>query len=262
MDLGLKGKVTMVAGSSSGLGKATALAFAKEGSSIAINGRNEKTLKATAVEIREKTGQEIFPVTADLTKSEQIRLFAEKTHKAFGRIDILVNNCGGPAIKPFIATSEDEWWEGIKLTLMSSVLLTKAVIPFMMEQKYGRIVNITSVSVKQPMDNFSISGTRAGIIGYSKTLASELAKYNILINNVCPGYTRTERLEEVFKLKAEQRGISVDEAIREIEKEIPLGRIGEPSELADLIVFLCSQRASYITGTTIQVDGGRVRSLF
>jgi len=145
--------------------------------------------------------------------------------------------------------------------LMSSVLLTKAVVPYMKEREFGRIVNITSVSVKQPMDNFSISGARAGIVGYSKTLASELGKYNILINNVCPGYMLTERLEEVFEKRAYVDKTSVDEAIAQIEKEIPLGRIGKPEELVNLITFLCSDKASYITGTTIQVDGGRVRSL-
>jgi len=261
MELELKDKVAIVAGSSAGLGKATALAFAQENANVIINSRSEKNLAIAAAEIKEKTGKDVFPVVADLTKSDDIKNLVSKAHKKFGQLDILVNNCGGPAIKPFIETTEEEWWEGIKLNLMSSVLLTKAVVPYMKERNYGRIVNITSVSVKQPMENFSISSARTGIVGFSKTTASELAQFNILINNVCPGYTLTERLKEVFEKRAASQKITVNEAMNEVEKEIPLARLGKPEELANLIVFLCSERASYITGTTIQVDGGLVRSL-
>lgn len=263
MDLGLKDKVAVVTGASQGIGWSIARGLAAEGCKVSICSRSEENLKKAALSIKESTGIDILTIKADLRSKDDIQEYVKSTIGKFGRIDIAVNNSGGPPIKYFMDISEEEWLDGMKLNLMSTIHLTKEVVPHMKKAKSGSIVNITSISAKQPLDKFTISNTmRAGIIGIAKSLSNELGQYGIRVNNVCPGFTMTERLSEVFQEMARQKDVSVESVIAGSEDLVPLKRVAKPSEIADLVVYLCSQRASYITGTTIQADGGYVKGLF
>lgn len=262
MDLGLKGRTAIVVASSRGLGKATALALAREGTSVAICARGETELKKTAEEIRNETGVEVLLQTVDVLQPDQIKRFVSATADKFGHIDILVNNAGGPPPRIFMDLSESEWQNAINLNLMSTIHFTRKVIPYMQNNRWGRIINITSVSVKQPLDELILSNTaRAGVVGLAKSLANELAQYNILVNNVCPGMILTDRVRNISRAMAERQGATPHDVITNWSRNIPLGRIGDPEELANLITFLASEKASYITGTTIQVDGGYVKGI-
>ncbi|MFX1486521.1 MAG: SDR family oxidoreductase [Promethearchaeota archaeon] len=262
MDLGLDGKVAVVAASSKGIGKAIALALAREGAKLAICARGEEALKATADEIREKTGVEILAVRVDVTVEEDVQRLVRSVAEKFGRIDILVSNSGGPPTGIFEDIPQETWERAVDLNLMSTIYLCRAVIPYMKKQKWGRIINMTSVSVKQPIDGLILSNAvRAGVVGLSKSLSNEMAKDNILINVVGPGYTLTERVRELARSKAIEDGVSEEEVYEAWEQKIPLGRLAQPEEIANLVVFLSSEKASYVTGTTIQVDGGLVKSL-
>ncbi|MBI4595101.1 MAG: SDR family oxidoreductase [Candidatus Tectomicrobia bacterium] len=262
MDLGLKGKAAIVVASSKGLGKAVALGLAREGANLAICARGEKDLKQTAEEIKSATGVEVLFQIADVSQREQIKSFVLAAADKFGRIDILVNNAGGPPPGTFMDFSESDWLSAINLNLMSTIHFTRKVVPYMQKNRWGRIINITSVSVKQPLDELILSNTaRAGVIGLAKSLANELAQYNILVNNVCPGMILTDRVRNISRAVSERQGVSPHDVISNWSKNIPLGRIGEPDELAGLVVFLASERASYITGTTIQIDGGYVKGI-
>jgi len=263
MDLGLKGRVAIVTGSSQGIGKAIALGLSQEGVRVSICARNEKQLNETAKEIRSATGMDVFALPTDLTNEDDIRRFVAQTAEAFGRVDILVNNTGGPPSATFIETSEDHWRNAVKLLLMSVVTTCLEVIPHMQERRWGRIINMTSFAAKQPADRLVLSNAlRAGILGLSKTLANELAQHGILVNAVCPGWTLTKRVEELAKTQAKTSGKTYEEVIEGWESQIPLKRLAQPSEIANLVVFLASERASYITGTVIQVDGGYTKGLF
>jgi len=229
---------------------------------VAICARNEGSLMATVEEIRSKTGVEVFAQTLDVTQQEKVDRFVLETVEQFGTIHILVNNAGGPPSKTFADTTIDDWRNGTELNLMSAIFFCKAVIPYMQEQQWGRIINITSVAVKQPVDGLILSNAiRAGVTGFAKTLSNELASDNILVNNVCPGYTYTERVDALMEATAARKGISKEGAIQDVLVNIPMRRMGRPEELANLVVFLASERASYITGTSIQVDGGIVKGL-
>ncbi len=263
MELGLKGKVALVTASSKGLGKAVAFGLAREGAKTVICARGEETLRKTAEEIQKATGAEVLALVADLTKYEDIKKLVTETIKKFGRIDILFTNAGGPPPGKFMEFSDEDWQNAFELNLLSVVRLCREVIPHMKQQGGGRIIHSTSVSVKQPLENLVLSNSlRLGVVGLSKTLANELAPYNILVNVVCPGATATERLENIVNAQAKREGITEEEAKRSWTASIPLGRLGAPEEFANLVVFLASEKASNITGTAVQVDGGFIKGIF
>ena len=263
MDLGLKNKVALVAASSQGLGRAVAEELAAEGASLVLCARDSRTLAETAASIAEKTNAHVLAVPADVTVAEDIKRLVDAGNERFGRIDILVTNAGGPPAGRFEQLTHQQWEDAIRLTLLSAVELTRQVLPGMKERRWGRIINITSIAVKQPVENLLLSNSlRAGLTGFARTLANEVAPDGITVNNVLPGYTRTERLDELAQMMAEKQGISASEFRGKWEKEIPMGRLGEPREFAAMVTFLASERASYVTGTSIQVDGGWIRSLF
>lgn len=263
MDLGLRGRVAIVTGSSQGIGKAIAFGLSQEGGRVSLCARNERQLNETAEEIRSATGVDVCPVRADLTKEDDIRKLVTTTVEAFGRIDILVNNTGGPPSTTFLETSEDQWRDAVRLLLMSVVTTCLEVIPHMQERKWGRIINMTSFVAKQPVERLVLSNAlRAGIFGLSKTLSNELASNGILVNAVSPGWTLTKRVEELAKAQSKATGKTYEDIVKAWESQIPLKRLAQPKEIADLVVFLASERASYITGAVIQVDGGVIKSLF
>jgi len=263
VDLGLKGRVAIVTGSSKGIGKAIGLGLAGEGVKVAICARDESQLIRTAREMESVTRSKILPVPADLTRQEDIERLIGSTHKAFGRIDILVNNTGGPPSGAFLDTSDQEWQKALDSLLFSVVRSCRLVVPYMRTRKWGRIINMTSFAAKQPADKLVLSNSlRAGILGLTKTLSNELAPDGILVNAVCPGFTHTSRLEELAKWRAGQTQKTYEDVILDWQEGIPIGRMAQPKEIADLVVFLASERAGYITGAVIQVDGGLTRSLF
>lgn len=262
MDLGLKDKVALVAAASQGLGRAVAEELAAEGASLVLCARNPSTLAETAAAIADSTGAHVLAVPCDVTDVEQIARLVQSADERFGRIDILVTNAGGPPAGVFEQLSREQWEQATRLTLFSAIELARFVLPGMKERSWGRILNITSIAVKQPVDNLMLSNSlRAGLTGFARTLANEVAAYGVTVNNILPGYTRTERLEELAHMMADKQGISPAEFRAKWEQEIPMGRLGEPREFAALAAFLVSERASYITGTSIQVDGGWIKSL-
>jgi 3-oxoacyl-[acyl-carrier protein] reductase len=262
MDLGLKGKVSLVAASSRGLGKACALELARQGATVAICARHVEELRATAREIEGTTGSEVLYLQVDLTQPEQIQHLADEVLRRYSRIDVLVTNNGGPPAGYFGDFGDDNFLAAHELTLMSAVRLIRAVLPAMRVQQWGRIVNITSVSVKQPIDNLLLSNIyRAGVVAMAKTLSRQVAAEGITINNVAPGYTRTDRVLELAESRAAEEGKSTEAVLRQQAASYPMKRMGEPEELAALVAFLASERASYISGTTVQVDGGYVEGL-
>ena len=262
MNLGLRDKIAVVGASSKGLGKAIALGLAQEGAKVTICARDSSTLAETAAEIQKETGSEVLAVPTDVSQPTQVESLINETISHFGDIDILVNNAGGPRAGRFDDLSAEDYMDAVELNLMSTINLSRAVVPSMRKRGGGRIINLTSVSVKQPVDGLMLSNmARTGVIGFAKTLATELAPDKILVNNVCPGIIFTDRIKQLATVRAEEGGISFEAALEKMTADIPLGRIGDPGEFANLVVFLASERASYITGATIQVDGGMVRSL-
>ena len=262
MNLGVRNRVAIVTGSSRGIGKAIAYGLAEEGAKVTICARSEEMLRETSREITASTGTEVLPVRADLKEKEDIKSMIKITAREFGRIDILVNNTGGPPPSFFLETSEENWRDAVNSLLMSVVNCCREVIPYMKQNKWGRIVNMTSFAAKQPAERLVLSNTiRAGILGLTKTLSNELAEYGVLVNAVCPGWTRTRRIEELARSKAEKTGRNYEEVINEWASNIPLKRLAQPEEIANLVVFLASEKASYITGAVIQVDGGFIQSL-
>lgn len=260
MDLGLTGKVAVVAASSAGIGRATARVFAVEGARVVINGRREDVLRATSAEIA-AGGAEVEAVVSDLTTAEGCDLLVRRAVERFGGIDALVTNAGGPPSKPFAEISDEEWHAAFDLTMMSGVRLMRAALPYLRSSR-GSIVNITSISVKQPIPGLALSNSiRPGVVGLGKTLADELAGEGIRVNDVGPGSVRTDRQEYLARTRAERKGISVEAEIAQIEQGIPMRRLGTPEEVANLVVFLCSPAAGYITGSTILVDGGAYKGL-
>lgn len=262
MDLGIANRVALVTGSSQGIGKAIAIGLAKEGARVTICARNEDVLKKTAKEIASSTGSEILPIRVDLTSKEDIKSMVKITVERFGGVDILVNNTGGPPTALFVETSEKDWRSTVDSLLMSVINCCREVIPFMKEHKWGRIINMTSFAVKQPAERLILSNSiRAAVLGVTKTMSNELAEYGILVNAVCPGWTLTKRVEELAKSTAEKTGRNYEEVIAEWANSIPLKRLAKPEEIANLVVFLASEKASYVTGAVMQVDGGFIKSL-
>ncbi len=262
MDLGLKGRVALVAASSQGLGKAVASGLAREGAKLALCARNASTLEATAEEIRRETGVDVLASTVDVTIEAAVEEFAAAARARYGAIDICIANAGGPPAKPFDATTTEEWRRAIDLNFMSTLFLARAVLPGMRDRKWGRFVAITSLTVKQPVDGLILSNSvRAGVAGLVKSLSNEYAMHNVLVNNVCPGYTATDRLVELSTTLAKAGGVTIEEIEKRWTAAIPQGRLARPEEFADAVVFLCSERASYITGQSIAIDGGFARGL-
>ena len=262
MDLGLKGKVALVAAASRGLGRAVAEELAAQGATLIICSRNADTIDKTANEIESSTGAEILARSCDVSKADEVAHLVRSGIDRFGPIDILVTNGGGPPAGPFESFSPEAWEAATRLTLFSAVELARQVLPGMKARRWGRILNITSIAVKQPVDNLILSNSlRAAVTGFARTLANEVATFGITVNNIMPGYTRTERIEELARMMAEKEGITPAEFVARWEQEIPMRRLGEPREFAALAAFLVSERASYITGTSIPVDGGWIRSL-
>ncbi|MFQ5680345.1 MAG: SDR family oxidoreductase [Gemmatimonadota bacterium] len=262
MELGLNGKTALVAASSQGLGRAAAEELAAEGADLVLCARTEETLRQTAEEIRGSTGVEVLAVPTDLTEPPAVERLVAAALEAFGGVDILVTNAGGPPAGGFEEQTPEAWREAVKLLLESAVNLTRWVLPGMKERGWGRIITVTSIAVKQPVDGLFLSNSvRSAVAGFARSLANEVAPFGITVNNVLPGYTRTARVEELAERLATERGASCEEVIAAWEAEIPMGRLAETPEFAALVAFLASDRAAYITGTSIPVDGGWVRSL-
>jgi len=259
---GLDGKVALVTAASKGLGRASAEALAREGARVAICARDEARLHRTAGAIAAATGSEVLPVVADVAVAADIARLVETTVARFGGLDVLVTNAGGPKSGPFESLDDGDWAQAVDLLLMSVVRLSRAALPHLRRRGGGRIINITSVSVKQPIASLVLSNAlRAAVVGLSKTLASEVAADGVLVNCVAPGYTRTDRVTALQDAAARREGVEPAEIERRTIQRIPLGRLGEPGELGDVVAFLASDRAAYLTGATIQVDGGYVTSL-
>lgn len=262
MDLGLKGRAAIVTGSSRGIGRATAEAFAVERARISMCARTAADVTQAAETIRACTGAQVLALRADLTQAGDIQELVRRTVEAYGTVDILVNNAGGPPAGTFDDMTDAEWQAAFELTLLSTVRLVRAVIPHMRRAGGGAIINLQSTSVKVPLDNMILSNSiRTGVIGLAKSLSIELAKDNIRVNNVLPGAIMTDRQRQMLAVQSKKSGQTVEEVKRLRESRIPLGRFGEPEDLADMIVFLASDRAKYVTGVTVQVDGGLARSL-
>ncbi|MCP4706046.1 MAG: SDR family oxidoreductase [candidate division Zixibacteria bacterium] len=262
MDLGIKNKVALVTGASAGLGLAAAIALADEGAKVAINSRSEDNLKKAAEQIQEITGYipSIFP--GDLAIDGKAEEIVDKVSAEMGTVEILVANAGGPPAGPFMNHSKEVWQKSADVTLFASMNLTRAVIPAMVKKKWGRVVFITSIAVKQPVDGLIISNTlRAGLTGFAKTISNEYAQFGLTINTVCPGFTKTERLHELAKVKSEALGNTPEDIYDSWVSITPAGRLGEPEELAGLIAFLSSKKAAFITGSSIAVEGGSYKGL-
>jgi 3-oxoacyl-[acyl-carrier protein] reductase len=263
MDLGLKDRVAVVAASSQGLGKAVAFGLAREGAHLALCARTEATLQKTAEDIQAQTGVEVFARAVDVTSHEQVRHFVADANERFGRVDICVANAGGPPSKSFAETTDDDWHRTSELNLMSTVYLAKETLPLMQARRWGRFIAITSVSVKQPIDGLILSNAvRSGVSGLVKSLANEYGPYNVLVNSVCPGYTATARLLDLRAALAKRDGVPSEEIEARWARQSPLGRIGQPEEFANVVVFLASERASYVSGVSIAVDGGTVKGIY
>ena len=262
MDLELSGKTAIVSAGSKGLGKAIALGLAKEGARVAICSRSPDNLSQAAQEIQAVAEFEVLAVPVDVMKPEAIENFVNTIVQRQGKIDILVNNAGGPPVGTFADFEDEDWENAFNLTFMSVVRFVRAVLPHMRKTDGGRIINVTSTSVKQPLENLLLSNSiRPAVIGLAKSLANELAADGILVNNICPGSIYTDRIKDNVAAQVKATGQSEESIMQEYEAKIPLSRLGKPVELADLAVFLASPRASYITGATLQVDGGLVRSI-
>jgi 3-oxoacyl-[acyl-carrier protein] reductase len=263
MDLGLKDRVALVAASSQGLGKAVAMALAREGAKLAICARTSSTLSAAAGEIRQATGAEVLARAMDVTSYDSVRALVAETTERFGRIDICVTNAGGPPSKSFAETTVDDWQSAVNLNLMSTVYFAREVLPVMQQRRWGRLLTITSVSVKQPIDGLVLSNSvRSAVSGLVKSLANEYGRFNVLVNNICPGYTRTERLTELSNRLGQSGGVPPEQIQQRWTSQIPLARLAEVEEFASVVAFLASERASYITGASIAVDGGWIRSTY
>lgn len=261
MDLGLRGRVALVAAGSKGLGFAVAHELAAEGAAVAICARGREALDAAVAALR-ATGARAHGLVADVSRAEDIARLVSETETALGPIDIVVNNSGGPKSGRFETLTPSDWDSAANVLLTSAVTLTRAVLPGMRQRGWGRVLNITSIAAKQPVDGLMLSNSlRAAVIAFAKTLANEVAAEGVTVNNLLPGYTRTERVVDLSNQVAARESVSVESVYGRWEQEIPMRRIGEPREFAALAAFLASDRASYITGQSIAVDGGWIKSM-
>lgn len=258
MDLGLKDRVAIVGGSSKGMGKATAVALAREEAFVTICAREESELRRTEMEIARIASQgRVLAIPADISDPDNIKRVVRDTFNRFERIDIVVNNIGGPPPGKPSEIEDQKWLEAIELNFMSAVRMSREVIPYMKQQRWGRIINLLSNAVRQPVLNLVLStSSRLAVVGYSKMLSNELARFNITVNNVLPGQVSTDRMTTLYTAIAEEKNRSVEDLMKEAAQLIPMGRLGRPEEMGDLIAFLASPKASYITGQNISLDGG------
>ncbi len=262
METGLKNRVALVAASSQGIGKATALTFAAEGAHLALCARQQGPLEAVAREASSKFGVQTFTSAFDVGDDTAVRSFVEATHQKFGRIDVCVTNAGGPPAKPFLSTTMDEWERAWQLNLRSIVSFAQAVLPYMQKQKWGRIVTLTSYTVKQPVPELVLSNSiRAGVMGLVRSLAGQFGPDGITVNNVGPGFTSTGRAVEILEKRAATKGITVEQAEKDLTQEIAIRRMATPEEVAAAIVWLASEPAASVTGQTLLVDGGTYRGI-
>jgi 3-oxoacyl-[acyl-carrier protein] reductase len=262
MFLGLRGKTALIGAASKGLGYAIARELAMEGATIVICARTKDTLKAARDTLATETGAKVYAIPADLSKYEDIKKVTSTSLEKLGRVDILVNNNGGPPAGPFEQHDSHTWSEAFDQTLRSAVEMSRAVLPGMKERRWGRIINVTSMAAKQPVDNLMLSNSlRAAVHGFARTLANEVAEYGVTVNNILPGYTRTERVESLAAATAKRDNIDPAAVLKRFEKDVPMKRLGEPEEFAALAAFLASERASYITAQSIAADGGWIRGL-
>jgi 3-oxoacyl-[acyl-carrier protein] reductase len=262
MDLGLHGRVAIVAAASKGLGRAVAEELAREGAEIAICARTAVDLEKAAAEIRAAGGRDVFWKSLDVGKAEDVKHFVCEVEQRFGRVDICVTNTGGPPSKLFSATTNEDWRAWTDQLLMSTVYFAQEALPRMQKNQWGRFLTITSYSVKQPVEGLLLSNSlRAGVTGLVRTLANEYGAHGITVNNVCPGYTRTDRLNDLAGMMASRTGASPEEVFAGWKKLIPAGRMGRPEEFAAVVTFLASEKASYVNGVSLTIDGGTTRSL-
>ena len=262
MFLGLRGKTALIGAASKGLGYAIAREMAMEGATIVICARTKDTLKQARDKLATETGAKVYAIPADLTKYEDVKRVTETSLEKLGRIDVLVNNNGGPPAGAFETHDSAVWQEAFDQILRSAVEMSRAVLPGMKERHWGRIINVTSMAAKQPVDNLILSNSlRAAVHGFARSLANEVAEFGITVNNILPGYTRTERVESLAAATAKRDNIDAATVLNRFEKDVPMKRLGEPEEFAALAAFLASERASYITAQSIAVDGGWIRGL-
>ena len=262
MDLGLKNRVALVAASSQGIGRATAEAFAAEGCRVAMCARNQQALHAAAEKIRKQHNAEVFAEAFDVTDAGAISRFVAAVAQQFGGVDICVTNAGGPPAKGFLACTLEDWQRALEANFLSAVYFAREVIPHMQRKRWGRIVTLTSITTKQPVADLVLSNAvRTAVVGLVKSLANEFGKDGILVNNVGPGFTATDRLKELARTRAKASGKSEQELFEAWAADAALKRLGEPREVAETIVWLASERASYVTGQTVLVDGGAYKGL-
>ena len=265
MNLNLKNKNAIVCASSQGLGKAAALDLAQEGVNLAICSRDQKKIDKVKEEIHQKINSEIkvLALKVDLDSPDEIQAFYKQVENDLGSVDILVNNNGGPPTSTFEQLSDDDWQKAFNSTMMSCLRLSKLVIPNMKKNAWGRIINISSVSVKTPVNGLFLSNSlRMGVLGWAKALSDELAPHGVTVNTVCPGYTKTERVEAILETQSNSSGLKKEDIEKSIAENIPMKRVGEAEDLAGLITFLASEKADYMTGLAIQVDGGSARTFY
>src|SRR5687768_7614837 len=262
MDLGISGRVAMVAAASKGIGRAIALGLAEEGCRVSICARSEENLESARHDLEALIGpHEVLTVAADVSKTDDLENWYKRTVERFGTVDILVTNTGGPPAARFLQLSDEQWESGFQSTLMNIVRLCRLAIPAMQEKGWGRIIHVTSLVAKQPSDDLTISTTlRTGISALTRTMSNQVAPDGILVNSVLPGNTLTERQTHLANVRGKALGITPEEAVRRTESAVPLGRMAEPREIADAVVYLASERASYITGVSLLVDGGVCQS--
>ena len=262
MDLGLKDKVAFVMAGSKGLGKAVALELAKEGANVSIISRSRENLKKAQEEIKSITGKEVLTIEGDVTRKEDIEKSVEETVNKFGTIHILFANAGGPPAGGFFDVKPEDYLKAVELNLMSTIYAVYAVKDYMINQKWGRIIASTSISVKQPLDNLILSNvSRMGVVSFIKSVSNALAPYGITANVVAPGYTMTERIENLLNARIEKEGITFEEAQKSMITDIPMKRLGTVEEFASTVSFLASEKASYITGVVVPIDGGFIKGV-